>query len=378
MISIKRYMDGDWLPRPACRAEGEDLAAAAVSAIQQILLAMGKGAVSAWPAVGDELQAALNAVQQSLAVTPSRDSVTRAQRETEEQLDAWSHSAREHVTTCTEEVKDLLLLLTNTASAVSRTSGTQARRFSAVMERLKAIQTLEDIGAVRRAVEDSVVQLTESIAATACEQADLISHLRSEIAGYETKLQAANKLVSKDPLTGVASRRATEKRLLRSVEQRQPFCVVMLDLNRFKAINDEWGHAAGDDLLRQFATELQANTRSGDLVGRWGGDEFLLILDCDAAGAKVRIDRLREWVFGKYSLTTSEGDTVELQVDASIGIAEWHTGMTIKEIIAEADSSMYRDKRGGLQVRRSIARTAFRRQPRNAHKPATPGSNSER
>jgi diguanylate cyclase (GGDEF)-like protein len=346
VISIKRYMEGDWqsglAPRPAVDA----LAPVALSAIQQILLAIGKEALTAWPAVGSELQAGLIAVQQSLAVAPTCESVVRAQTQTEQQLSAWSHSAREHVTACTEEVKDLLLLLTNTASAVSSASGTQERRFTVVMARLREIHTLDDIGAVRSAVEDSVVQLTESIASMVSAQADLVSHLRSQIAGYETKLHAANTLASRDPLTGVATRRATEKRVLWSLQNRQPFCVVMLDLNHFKAINDRWGHGAGDDLLRQIAAELLANTRSGDFVGRWGGDEFLLILDCDADGAKARIDRLRQWVFGKYSITTADGETVELQVDASIGIAVWRTGMTLKEIIAAADSSMYRDKRG--------------------------------
>ena len=119
----------------------------------------------------------------------------------------------------------------------------------------------------------------------------------------------------------------------------------MLDLNHFKQINDRYGHAAGDELLKQFAKELQTNARTGDLVGRWGGDEFLLLLCCDPSGAQSHIKRIRDWVFGKYTIRTkSDKAPVQVQLDAAIGVAEWHLAESLEQVIENADAAMYREK----------------------------------
>jgi diguanylate cyclase (GGDEF)-like protein len=74
---------------------------------------------------------------------------------------------------------------------------------------------------------------------------------------------------------------------------KRPFCVVMLDLNQFKQVNDIHGHGAGDSLLTQFAGELRTNIRASDIAGRWGGDEFILLLDCDLKTHEPRSSELR-------------------------------------------------------------------------------------
>lgn len=130
-----------------------------------------------------------------------------------------------------------------------------------------------------------------------------------------------------------------------NIENRQPFCVVMLDLNHFKRVNDKYGHVVGDKMLKQFAKDLQLNTRSGDLVGRWGGDEFVVVLGCDAISASSHIARIRDWVLGKYTIQLEENEKpLEIWVDASIGVAEWRTGETIQQVIEEADTAMYVEK----------------------------------
>jgi diguanylate cyclase (GGDEF)-like protein len=122
-----------------------------------------------------------------------------------------------------------------------------------------------------------------------------------------------------------------------------PFCVAILDINEFKQVNDTYGHVVGDELLQMFATELKSRCRSTDTVGRWGGDEFIILLDAGMRVAKGQTDRVREWVCGNYSLHGRSG-TMKLRVNASMGIAEYFQGESLKGLIARADAEMYRHK----------------------------------
>ena len=116
---------------------------------------------------------------------------------------------------------------------------------------------------------------------------------------------------------------------------------MVLDLNGFKEINDTHGHTAGDVLLKAFAKEFRGQFRTLDAVGRWGGDEFVVLLDGPAADARIRVDGVRRWVFGEYPLPGG----ARVSIDAAIGIAEWRTGQTAEGLFSDADSSMYSEKR---------------------------------
>jgi len=121
--------------------------------------------------------------------------------------------------------------------------------------------------------------------------------------------------------------------------------VVMLDLDGFKQVNDTYGHATGDGLLQQFSRELRTNIRSTDIVGRWGGDEFIVVLDCDLNTANSQVERVRKWVLGEYSIQTDGASgKVKVRINASIGIAQWQSGQTMQALVARADSAMYREK----------------------------------
>jgi diguanylate cyclase len=122
------------------------------------------------------------------------------------------------------------------------------------------------------------------------------------------------------------------------------FCIAMMDLNGFKRVNDTWGHAAGDELLKQFAAEVQSRLRSTDVIGRWGGDEFVFIIDSSLEEAARSMNRLRDWVFGEYQIGNGS-ETIHVTVTAASGIAEWDGKETPLELFNRADHLMYSDKK---------------------------------
>lgn len=126
----------------------------------------------------------------------------------------------------------------------------------------------------------------------------------------------------------------------------------MFDLNHFKPVNDEFGHSAGDNVLKQFSSNLQAVTRAGDLLGRWGGDEFIAVTMCKESEGRSYIERVNNTVFGKYRVPIENNQFgIDLQVSASIGIAEWSPGETIDQVVAKADANMYENKKSNRRYR---------------------------
>lgn len=161
--------------------------------------------------------------------------------------------------------------------------------------------------------------------------------------------EEAMRLSLTDGLTGLWNRRhldlALESELLRSVRFGEPFSVLFCDIDDFKAINDALGHQAGDAVLVELGRRLVDATREVDVVTRFGGDEFTLLLPrTGTAGALQLAAKIREAVSGPAIRI----DPGELHVTISIGVATSpEHGSSGKELVAAADAALYRAKRGG-------------------------------
>jgi diguanylate cyclase (GGDEF)-like protein len=152
-----------------------------------------------------------------------------------------------------------------------------------------------------------------------------------------------------DGLTQLSNRRHTEDRLASELARAErfggPLAVVVADLDDFKAVNDVHGHPVGDTVLRAFARIAAGSIRDVDVAGRWGGEEFLLVLPgTDAAGAALLAERIRAEVDGG-SILTAEG--VPIRVTASFGVAAYEEGQDLETLVATADAALYEAKRGG-------------------------------
>ena len=152
-----------------------------------------------------------------------------------------------------------------------------------------------------------------------------------------------------DSLTGLANRRSLEdtlrSELARAARFSDEVCVVFSDLDYFKRVNDRYGHAAGDEVLKAFAIALRETVRESDVAGRWGGEEFALVLTgTDAAGGARLAERARATI---ESRVVRLPDGEDVSVTASFGVASFPECQALGELLAAADSALYQAKREG-------------------------------
>lgn len=125
----------------------------------------------------------------------------------------------------------------------------------------------------------------------------------------------------------------------------QPVSLAMIDIDHFKQVNDEYGHPEGDAVLRHFGQRLPQNLRSTDLCGRYGGEEFIVLMPATPqANAVLTMERLRRRL-AEDRVALSGGR--ELSFTVSIGVAEWKRGMSVDDLIGWADQALYQAKQGG-------------------------------
>ena len=147
-----------------------------------------------------------------------------------------------------------------------------------------------------------------------------------------------------DCLTGLANRRALLTAATREIARMQrtgrPACVVLVDIDHFKAVNDDFGHAVGDAVLKLTAETLAAHTRSTDTVARWGGEEFVLLLpETDLAAAQIVAEKCR--------LAVATQKSAQAGVTITLGVSLICPNESIETAIACSDAALYEGKASG-------------------------------
>jgi two-component system, cell cycle response regulator len=185
---------------------------------------------------------------------------------------------------------------------------------------------------------------------------ELLARVRTQIRrkrhtdGLRERLDESVGLAVRDALTGLHNRRYLERHLLTLMQQAKitgrPLSVLLADIDHFKTINDTLGHAAGDEVLRQFADRLRANSRSSDLTCRLGGEEFVIVMpETNLDLAQCIAERMRVLI---ASQPFAAGSGTPLNVTASLGIAAAdHATERLEALLERADGALYAAKRCG-------------------------------
>jgi diguanylate cyclase (GGDEF)-like protein len=214
------------------------------------------------------------------------------------------------------------------------------------------LTAFEDIDSKRRGLSAGADEfLTKPVNALEL-QIRMSSMLR--IKRLADELEKVNKelaeLATIDPLTQVANRRAVEQRLAHEFQRarryKHPFTVILIDIDHFKSVNDEYGHPVGDKVLIEVAAAIRQSTRSTDMVARFGGEEFIVLApETPAAAGGLVAERIRQSISHRTSKKSDQGLPT---VTASLGVASTElTLATETELVARADQSLYRAKHEG-------------------------------
>ncbi len=182
-------------------------------------------------------------------------------------------------------------------------------------------------------------------------------------------VKAHKAAASTDPLTGLFNRRglseATALVIAREAKAGRPVTVMIFDLDHFKSINDRFGHAAGDEVLKLFASVVSTNLRTTDLIGRIGGEEFVAMLPCTIEETLVAAERVRS----AFQSCGIEIDDTPVDTTVSIGVAGGSANTELEVLLACADTALYRAKRTGRN-RVEVATGDPHSPENNASKPA--------
>ncbi len=165
--------------------------------------------------------------------------------------------------------------------------------------------------------------------------------VKDQLADAHRQVLQMHTLARTDPLTGLPNRLALSEHLEREAHRADGLYVVLLDLDHFKQINDRYGHTVGDEVLKEVGRRLRSSLRKGDLLGRWGGEEFMIVMRGESQhDVLAAVERLREdiafWPFDQVGA-----------VSASFGVAEGHIGDSIHGLLDRADRALYQAKHLG-------------------------------
>lgn len=293
----------------------------------------------------DKLECAppsLELERRQLLRDPEKETFESVSRRIESELSAAAGLIRTRLAGAVE-LTEVVMLLAGATHTIE--SGTQARERSLqeVNRELEAGMALQSVEDFRSHIRTQISSLTRVVEEMHQQNQLLLEDLQREMHNYRKQLDRASSDANRDPLTGLSNRRTMELRLNELIGAGIGFCLVLIDFNRFKFINDQFGHLAGDELLRAFAGRLLGQVREDDTAVRWGGDEFVVLLPVNLPDAMARSRILERQLSGEYRLEV-EGRTLRLPLSLTMALAEYRRGETVEQVIARADTMLYASK----------------------------------
>ena len=261
MISLRKHIE-DWqevLPDDP-----------ALSVCRILLLAAGKAARRAVPELGCNLEKKLFELASALSPPVASESLAATGRTAERELKSWAEQAFLRHEASQRDLREIVDVMGKAIVSVADHDARYSQEAGRMSDRLRSITGMSDLATIRRSILESATALTACMARIAEDGKQSLLRLSAEVEDYRGRLAKSERLSSLDPLTGLANRRCFEEHLNVKINAASRFCLILIDLNDFKAVNDRFGHLAGDELLKtfrgkvcvQFAISVRGSGRS--------------------------------------------------------------------------------------------------------------------
>jgi diguanylate cyclase len=274
------------------------------------------------------------------------------------------------------EFSELVRMLTEMVGAIDGGQATFHEQLDKSAERLTRIVDINDIRILKRRLGIEIETLRKlGVEKRASEEATK-TRFATEIERLQTRLAQSMEEASLDQLTRIANRGRFERTLNQWVRAHRssglPFVLAMVDVDDFKKINDNEGHQEGDRVLTEVARTLSSAFRPGDLVARYGGDEFVIMLAHSTANQAL--DRIKALVERLGTIRIGAKETSGT-ITLSVGVTEWMVEDEPSDMVQRADTAMYQSKRAGKNRVDVVRRASRSRLFQNGRPVAEPVSN---
>lgn len=334
MISILRTNDEAQLRQELRRKD--ELALEAIGAYATAVEAMCEHMLRVCPPLIDRHSPEFRSIAEEVQPDMTVGELERSRQRLQKRVAKFGSEASAEYESMAKDIREILRLATSATESLqthSEGSGEEWNRFASEMERIAAMGDLQE---VRMHLRREVQHMNECMQAMARDNAMVIGQLHTELTTLRKRASSAEQKAQEDSLTGLHNRLGIEAALKERIEASRPFCIVLFDIKRFKAVNDRYGFEAGDELLRQFGKRLAGAIRGDDVAGRWNCDRFLALVDCPMHIVMSRARQIHGKLNGRYELgEKTAGPSVE--VISYMGLAEFRAGESAQQLLDRAD-----------------------------------------
>ena len=250
------------------------------------------------------------------------------------------------------EFKEIIDLLTKAMAVVDNDNQVYNEKIYKQSEKLEKITLLDDIKKIKNELIIEVESIRETVREKELHDSEKLEKLSKKVNTLNVELEKAKEESVKDGLTGIYNRKAFDRYIKELIERntvtKTPFSILVLDIDDFKKINDNFGHQTGDRVLVAMAQKCRGFIRSDDFLARYGGEEFVVVLPGASLRNAVKKGKLicKEIAKSRYTLGEGKEDTV-ISITVSIGASVHKKGDTVKTIIERADKALYAAKQAG-------------------------------
>jgi diguanylate cyclase (GGDEF)-like protein len=273
------------------------------------------------------------------------EEVERQRRWAVESLSVFGQLQRRYLTEREDELWRLLSLYQDNVKAAGSNNKQFTESLQTIHERMGDAVRLDDLRQVRERLEGEIQKASTLVEQKVQADQELSTALISRVEQLEAALTAARHEASRDALTGVYHRGGFETQLEAALQSPHRVALALIDVDNFKGINDTAGHLVGDQILKMAVQSLARVARPGDVIGRFGGDEFCLM------APQTSPERLADRLDGVAAQRTInmqfEERLCSVRLSLSVGVAGSVPGDTARTLFDRADAALYEAKRGG-------------------------------